>query len=147
MYPADALVRHLAKVVESSDDAIVSKDLNGIITSWNRAAERMFGYQADEAIGRSIRMIIPDDRQSEEDFVLSRIRNGESVSHFETLRRRKDASLIHISLTVSPVYDETGRVIGASKIARDVTDQKRLEAEAKEQALITEKLGQVGAMV
>jgi|SRR5215471_10359850 len=84
--------RHLAKIVESSDDAIISKDLNGIITSWNPAAERMFGFTRDEAIGRSIRMIIPADRQSEEDFVLSRIRSGEAVSHYETVRQRKDGT-------------------------------------------------------
>src|SRR5919106_1023659 len=102
------LTRHLARVVESSDDAIISKDLDGIITSWNRSAERMFGYTADEAVGRSIRMIIPDDRQSEEDFVLSRIRSGQSVSHFETIRQRKDGSLLPISLTVSPIYDDRG---------------------------------------
>jgi PAS domain S-box-containing protein len=147
MNPADALTRHLAKVVESSDDAIVSKDLNGVITSWNRAAERMFGFTADEAIGRSIRMIIPDDRQGEEDFVLSHIRNGQSVSHFETLRRRKDGSTLPISLTVSPIYDDAGVVIGASKIARDISERKQFEAESKEQALISEKLGEVGAMV
>src|SRR4051794_28295856 len=147
MNPADALTRHLAKVVESSDDAIVSKDLNGIIASWNRAAERMFGYTAEEAIGRSIRMIIPEDRQSEEDFVLSNIRTGRSVSHFETIRRRKDGSTIPISLTVSPVYDDEGTIIGASKIARDITERKRLEAESKEQSLITEKLAEVGAVV
>jgi PAS domain S-box-containing protein len=147
MNPADALTRHLAKVVESSDDAIVSKDLNGVITSWNRAAERMFGFTADEAIGRSIRMIIPDDRQGEEDFVLSHIRNGQSVSHFETIRRRKDGSTLPISLTVSPIYDDAGVVIGASKIARDISERKQFEAESKEQALISEKLGEVGAMV
>ena len=93
-------VRHLARVVESSDDAIVSKDLYGIITSWNRAAERMFGYSAEETVGRSIRMIIPAERQSEEDMVLARIRSGQAVTHFETIRRRKDGTLIPISLTV-----------------------------------------------
>ena len=91
--PDDVTLRHLARVVESSDDAIVSKDLNGIITSWNRAAERMFGYTAEEAIGRSIRMIIPADRQAEEDMVLARIRAGEAVTHFETIRQRKDGTL------------------------------------------------------
>jgi PAS domain S-box-containing protein len=147
-YPStDLLVHHLARVVESSDDAIVSKDLDGIITSWNRAAERMFGYTAAEAIGRSIRMIIPDDRQKEEDFVLSRIRSGESVSHFETIRQRKDGSQLPISLTVSPIYDETGTIIGASKIARDITESKRLEAQARQQSWITERLGEVGAAV
>ena len=106
--PDDITARHLAKVVESSDDAIVSKDLNGIIRSWNRAAERMFGYTAAEAVGRSIRMIIPADRQSEEDMVLSRIRAGKAVAHFETIRQRKDGTLIPISLTVSPIYDDAG---------------------------------------
>ena len=114
---------HLARVVESSDDAIVSKDLNGIITSWNRAAERMFGYTAAEAVGRSIRMIIPADRQAEEDMVLARIRAGEAVTHFETVRQRKDGTLIPISLTVSPIHDDAGHVIGASKIARDITER------------------------
>ena len=100
--------RHLAKVVESSDDAIVSKDLNSTITSWNHAAERMFGYTAAEAVGKSIRMIIPADRQSEEDLVLSRIRAGQSVTHYETIRERKDGTQIPISLTVSPIYDDAG---------------------------------------
>ena len=117
--------RHLAKVVESSDDAIVSKDLSSVIVSWNRAAERTFGYSAEEAIGRSIRMIIPADRQGEEDAVLEAVRAGRSVTHFETVRQRKDGSLIDISLTVSPVYDDAGMVIGASKIARDISAQKR----------------------
>jgi PAS domain S-box-containing protein len=144
--------RHLARVVESSDDAIVSKDLNGIITSWNRAAERMFGYAADEAIGRSIRMIIPSDRQSEEDMVLSRIRGGEAVTHFETLRQRKDGTLIPISLTVSPIYDDSGQVIGASKIARDISERaaaavasRRLAAvvESSDDAIITKDLNSI----
>src|SRR5262249_43436480 len=98
--PDSVSIRHLARVVESSDDAIVRKDLNGIIPSWNRAAERMFGYTPAEAIGRSIRMIIPPDRQSEEDMVLSRIRAGQGVTHLETIRQRKDGTLIPISLTV-----------------------------------------------
>src|SRR3712207_1031941 len=97
----DFTSRHLARVVESSDDAIVSKDLNGTILSWNRAAERMFGYTADEAIGRSIRMIIPADRQHEEDLVLARIRSGNAVEHYETIRQRKDGSTLAISLSVS----------------------------------------------
>ena len=121
--PDHVRFRHLARVVESSDDAIVSKDLNGIITSWNRAAERMFGYTAEEAVGRSIRMIIPADRQAEEDMVLARIRAGEALTHFETIRQRKDGTLIPISLTVSPIHDDDGRVIGASKIARDISER------------------------
>src|SRR5918993_5248891 len=116
----DLTLRHLAKVVESSDDAIVSKDLNSTIVSWNRAAERMFGYAAEEAIGRSILMIIPKERHGEEDEVLSNIRAGRAVTHYETIRQHKDGTLIPISLTVSPVYDDTGTVIGASKIARDI---------------------------
>ena len=139
--------RHLAKVVESSDDAIVSKDLNSIITSWNPAAERIFGFTAEEAIGRSIRMIIPAELQSEEDVVMARIRAGEKVDHFETTRQRKDGTRLVISLTVSPIKDETGRIIGASKIARDVTDRTRLEAELRDHAANTQKLGEVGAVV
>src|SRR5213078_349153 len=119
---------HLAALVASSDDAIVSKDLNGIITSWNKGAEHMFGYTAEEVIGKSITIIIPPDRLNEEAYVLSRIRAGKQVDHFETLRRRKDGSLIPISLTTSPIRDEEGRVIGASKIARDISDRRRAEA-------------------
>jgi PAS domain S-box-containing protein len=115
----------LAAIVQSSDDAIVSKSLDGIITSWNPAAERMFGYPALEAVGRSIRIIIPEDRQSEEDTVLSRIVRGESVDHFETIRQRKDGSQIFVSVTVSPLFDRDGTIIGASKIARDISDRKR----------------------
>ena len=122
-------VLRLAAIVESSDDAIVGKDLNGIVFSWNRAAERIFGYTADEMIGRSIRTIIPDDRQSEEDDVIARIHRGERVHHFETIRRRKDGTLLPISLTISPIRDPDGVVIGASKIARDITERKQAEAE------------------
>jgi PAS domain S-box-containing protein len=145
--PDDTTIRHLAKVIESSDDAIVSKDLNGTITSWNRAAERMFGYTPEEAVGRSIRMIIPADRQAEEDEVLARIRTGEMVDHYETIRQRKDGTLVSISLTVSPIRNEAGEVIGASKIARDVTERSRLLADAREHAWISAKLGEVGAVL
>jgi PAS domain S-box-containing protein len=124
--------QRLAAIVMSSDDAIVSKDLNGTIQSWNRGAERIFGWTADEVIGRSITVIIPKERLSEEDEVLSRIRQGLSVEHFETVRMRKDGSLVDISLTVSPVRTEDGRVVGASKIARDVTEQRRLAVAAEE---------------
>jgi PAS domain S-box-containing protein len=129
--PHDLTLRHLARVVESSDDAIVSKDVNGIITSWNRAAERMFGYTPEEAVGRSIRMIIPADKQSEEDYVLETIRAGRTVAHFETIRQRKDGTFIPISVSVSPIHDDAGNVIGASKIARDISDRKRAEAETR----------------
>jgi PAS domain S-box-containing protein len=122
----------LAAIVDSSEDAIASKDLNSIVQTWNSAAERMFGYTADEIIGRSIRLIIPADRQREEDQVLDHIRKGEVVSHFETTRKRKDGRLIEISLTVSPIRDARGRIIGASKIARDITGQKDLLRELGE---------------
>ena len=121
------IARRLAAIVESSDDAIVSKDLNGIVLSWNQAAEKMFGYTAADIIGTSIRRIIPADRQSEEDTVLASIREGRRVDHFETVRRARDGKLIPISLTVSPIRDENGNVVGASKIARDISDRKRAE--------------------
>ena len=147
--PSDVTVRHLARVVESSDDAIVSKDLNGVITSWNRSAERMFGYTEAEAVGKSIRMIIPSDRQAEEDMVLAHVRAGQAVAHFETIRQRKDGTFIPISLTVSPIYDDAGNVIGASKIARDITERtqatlttRRLAAvvESSDDAIVTKDL-------
>ena len=117
--------RLLAAIVESSDDAIVSKDLNGIIASWNRGAERLFGYSADEAIGQPILMLIPPERHDEETEIIGRIRRGERVEHYETVRRRKDGSEIPVSLTVSPVKDEAGRIVGASKIAHDITERRR----------------------
>jgi len=117
----------LASIVESSDDAIVSKDLNGIVATWNRGAERIFGYTADEMIGKPIAMLIPPERQDEEPIILKRIQRGERVDHYETIRRRKDGSLIEISLTVSPVRDANGRIVGASKIARDISEHKRKE--------------------
>ena len=117
----------LAAIVESSFDAIVSKDLNGIVRSWNRAAEQLFGYPADEAVGRSILMIIPQDRQSEEIRILQRIRAGERVEPFETVRKRKDGTDVQIELTISPIKDRNGRIIGASKIARDITYRKEVE--------------------
>jgi PAS domain S-box-containing protein len=119
----------LAAIVDSSHDAIVSKTLEGVITSWNAAAERIFGYPAAEAIGQSINLIIPEDRIDEEKMVLSKIRAGQLVDHFETIRRRKDGELVAISLTISPIKDRTGRIIGASKIARDITENTRAERE------------------
>ena len=124
----------LAAIVNSSEDAIVSKDLNGIVQTWNRAAERMFGYTAEEIVGRPIRLIIPQDRQSEEDQVLATIRAGGAVEHFETIRQRKDGTLIEISLSVSPVRARDGTVVGASKIARDISEQRRLLRQAEEAA-------------
>ena len=124
----------LAAIVDSSEDAIVSKDLNGVVQTWNRAAERMFGYTAEEIVGRPIRLIIPADRQSEEDQVLATIRAGKAVEHFETIRQRKDGSLIEISLTISPVRAPDGTIIGASKIARDISEQRRLARRVEESA-------------
>jgi PAS domain S-box-containing protein len=129
--PPDPTLR-LAAIVESSDDAIVSKDLNGIITSWNRGAEDLFGYTADEAIGQSITMVIPPDRLAEEDMVLGHIRRGERIEHFETIRRRKDGTLVPISLTVSPIRDAAGVIVGASKIARNISYRRQIEAELDE---------------
>ena len=129
MQPHDASEARLAAIVTSSDDAIISKDLNGIVTSWNRAAEQMFGYTADEAVGQSIFAIIPDDRRGEEEFVLGRIRSGVGLEHYETIRRRKDASLLDVSLTVSPIR-VGGTVDRRIEIARDITAAKRLEREA-----------------
>ncbi|MCJ1903058.1 MULTISPECIES: PAS domain S-box protein [Paracoccus] len=115
----------LAAIVENSNDAIISKTLDGVITTWNRGAEQLFGYQAEEAVGQPITMLIPDERLSEEEEILSRLRTGQKIDHFETVRRRKDGALIEISVTVSPVTDETGTILGASKIARDIGAQKR----------------------
>jgi len=113
----------LAAIVESSDDAIVSKTLDGVITSWNGGAERMLGWPAEMAIGRHIMLIVPEERRAEEDEVLARIRRGERIHHFDTVRVTKDGRLIDVSLTVSPVRDATGRIVGASKVARDVSER------------------------
>src|ERR1700722_16740164 len=129
---------HLASIIDSSDDVIVSKTLEGVIMSWNPAAERILGYTADEAIGQNIRLIIPHDRWAEEDDVLARIGRGERVDHFETVRRAKDGHLLDISLPVSPVKDRSGKIVGASKVARDVTERKRAEEEL-ERLLTLEK--------
>jgi PAS domain S-box-containing protein len=144
---AEFAMRRLAAIVESSDDAIVTKDLNGIITSWNAAAERMFGYTAQEVIGQSIRILVPDELQSEEDVVLERIRAGNKIDHYETIRRRKDGARLNISLTVSPLRNESGEIVGASKVARDITERTLLVAEAREHATNTEKLNEVGTLV
>jgi two-component system, chemotaxis family, CheB/CheR fusion protein len=119
--------QHLAAIIESSDEAIISKDLNGIIQSWNGAAERLFGYSASEIVGKSILTIIPSDRYDEETLIISRIRRGQRIEHYETVRKRKDGSLVDLSLTVSPVRDRNGRIVGASKIARDITERRQAE--------------------
>jgi two-component system CheB/CheR fusion protein len=128
-------IRRLAAIIESSEDAIISKDLNGIITSWNAAAERLFGYKPEEIIGKSILTLIPPDRQHEEPGIIERIRRGEPINHYETVRRRKDGTLFDISITVSPLKDEKGQIIGASKIVRDISD--RIQSERRRTAQYT----------
>ena len=120
---------HLASIVESSDDAIISKDLNGVILSWNKGAERLFGYTADEAVGKSVTILIPELRLDEEPEILKRIRSGERIEHYETIRRHKDGTLVDISLTVSPMRNGRGEIVAASKIARNISEHKRSEAQ------------------
>jgi PAS domain S-box-containing protein len=122
----------LAAIVESSHDAIVSKSLNGVITSWNKGAERLFGYAAEEAVGQNITLIIPPERRDEERTIVEQLTRGERVDHFETVRMRKDGSLLDVSLTISPMKDASGRVVGASKLARDITERKRAEEALRE---------------
>ncbi len=124
---AEETSSRFAAIVEFSDDAIISKDLNGVITSWNKGAEKLFGYSAREIIGRPVAVLIPEDRSNEEEVVLTRIRKGESIEHYETVRRVKDGGLIDIALTVSPILNSQGQVVGASKIARDITGKKQAE--------------------
>ena len=121
--------RWLASIVESSDDAIISTSLDGAITSWNRGAERIFGYFAEEVVGKSITILLPPDRSSEEPAILNRVRCGERVDHYETVRQRKDGSLIDISLSVSAIKNKDGEIVGTSKISRDITERKRSEAQ------------------
>ena len=116
---------YFAAIIESSDDAIISKNLDGIIQSWNNGAQRIFGYTADEVIGKSITILIPEGLVNEEPAIIGRIRRGERIDHYETIRKRKDGALLNISLTVSPIKDESGKIIGASKIARDITGSKQ----------------------
>ncbi|MGA7919623.1 MAG: PAS domain S-box protein [Candidatus Acidiferrales bacterium] len=129
---ADKAIGLLASIVDSSDDAIISKTLDGVITSWNAGAERLFGYTAKEAVGQPISMIIPLDRRYEETKILARLRQGERIDHFDTVRLRKDGTKLEIALTISPVRDAAGKTIGASKIARDISGRKRVERELHE---------------
>ena len=116
---------YLAAIVDSSADAIISKNLSGIIQTWNKSAERIFGYTAEEAIGQPVLLIIPPDLHAEEAMILARVRDGQRIEHYETVRRRKDGQLITIALTVSPVRNASGAIIGASKVARDITENKQ----------------------
>jgi len=129
---AEMAMGRLAAIIESSHDPIISKQLDGVIISWNRSAERLFGYSEAEAVGRHISLIIPSERRFEEDEVLSRLRRGEVIDHFETVRQAKDGRRLNISLTISPIKDGAGRIIGASKIARDISERKRAEAALRE---------------
>jgi PAS domain S-box-containing protein len=122
---AGQLQQFLAAIIESSDDAILSEDLDGIITSWNAGCVRLFGYTADEAIGRPTAMLHPADRHDEEAMILTRLRLGEKIDHYETVRQRKDGSLVDISLSLSPIRNQQGTIVGASKVARDITERKR----------------------
>ncbi len=138
----DAQLRHLAAIVEFSEDAIISKTLEGVILSWNSGAEHVYGYSAQEAIGRPMTLLLPEDRPHEESEILERIARGEAVEHFETVRRTKTGDLIDVSLTISPLRDKTGRVIGASHVARNVSERKRLEAQLRH----TQKLESLGVL-
>ncbi len=141
---AEERLLQVAAIVENSDDAIISKNLDGIILSWNPAAERLYDYTAEEAVGQPVTMLIPPDMPDEEPRILEQIRRGVRVDHYETVRQRKDGSILDVSLTVSPVKDAEGRIIGASKIARDITERKRNEEQLREQAEIIETVNRVG---
>ena len=132
----------LAAIVESSDDAIASKDLNGIITSWNRSAEKLFGYKAEEIVGKPVTLIIPPELHHDEDMILSKIRRGEKIDHFETIRLHKNGERIEVSLTISPIKDDNGNVIGAAKIIRNITETNKIERALQ----TTEKLAAAGRM-
>jgi PAS domain S-box-containing protein len=139
---ADESRFRLAAIVDSADDAIVSKDLNGIVRSWNQGARRMFGYSPEEIIGKPILLLIPEELQHEEVEILRKLRAGERVDHYETRRRKKSGEIFDVSVTISPIEDEAGRVIGASKIARDISDRKRIER----MLIQSEKLAATGRM-
>ncbi len=134
----------LAAIIESAEDAIVSKTLDSIVTSWNNGAERVFGYTADEIVGASIMILIPDDRQDEENLILDKIRNGDRIEHYETIRLRKDGTPIDVSLSISPIKAPDGTIIGASKIARDIRTSKQIEKKLKEQTEVVETIYRIG---
>jgi PAS domain S-box-containing protein len=139
---SDASRLRLAAIIDSADDAIVSKNLNGIVSSWNEGACRMFGYSATEMVGQSILRLIPEDLHYEEDEILRKMRAGERIDHYETRRTKKNGDSIEVSVTISPIRDESGRIIGASKIARDISNRKRVER----QLVQSEKLAATGRM-
>lgn len=139
---SDSLRSEFASIVESTDDAIIGKNLDGIITSWNKGAERLYGYTAGEAIGKSISLISPPDRSDELDEIMRRVRRGEGLDHYETVRQTKDGRLLDISLTISPIYDGRGQLKGASAIGRDITESKRAEAALR----LSERLASVGRL-
>jgi PAS domain S-box-containing protein len=141
---ADELRGRLAAIVASSDDAIVSKTLDGVIVTWNQGAERIFGYEADEVVGKPITILIPPDHLDEEPMILERLRRGDRIDHYQTIRRRKDGTLINVSLSVSPVRNAAGEIIGASKIARDITESRRMQNE-REEALQAERVARAEA--
>jgi PAS domain S-box-containing protein len=144
---AEATRSRLSAVIESSDDAIITKTLDGIITSWNPAAQRIFGYSANEVLGKPVTVLIPADHLDEEPAILERLRRGDRIDHYSTVRRRKDGTLIDVSLSVSPIKDFSGRIIGASKIARDVTAQKRAEEALRDQNRVLELLEVTGRSI
>src|SRR5205807_6144972 len=141
---AEATRAYLADIVDSSDDAIIGKTLEGIVASWNRGAERIFGYTAEEVLGQPITMLIPPDRVDEEPKIIDRLRRGERIEHFETVRRRKDGEEVDVSLTISPIEDATGKIIGISKIARDISERQRAKEELERLVRdLTDALAQV----
>jgi PAS domain S-box-containing protein len=143
----EEIAQHFAAMVASSDDAIISKNLDGVITSWNPGATRIFGYEAAEVIGKPVTLLIPPAHLDEEPRILERIRRGDRVEHYETIRRRKDGSLIDISLSVSPIRDAQGVIIGASKVARDITERKATERRLERQTLLFERLNRVAKII
>ena len=142
----DKALRRLADIVESTDDAVIAKDLNGVITNWNPGAEKLYGYKAEEIVGKPVNILIPQNRPDEEPAILAKLRRGERIDHYETIRMAKDGSRINVSLTVSPIRNAAGEVIGASKIARDITEQKRAEQE-REQLLTRERVAREEAEI
>lgn len=144
---SDTEAAHYRAIVQSSDDAIVSKTLNGIVTSWNRGAQNIFGYTAQEMIGQSMRVLLPHDRLTEEDLILERLREGQKVEHFETVRLRKDGSVIDVSVTISPIYNKQGQIVGASKIARDISYRKNSDARLRLISSVFTHTGEAVAIV